>query len=185
MNASASSIRIRGVAFARHYIRDIVYAANDGIVTTFAVVAGVRGAQLDSMTIVALGLANLAADGLSMALGNYLGIKSERAAELADEYVERAETIHAGKHGMVTWAAFVASGLVPLVPFIAGVTSVGWSFRISVALTALTMFAAGALRTLVTNRPAFRSGMEMLGVGVLAGGAAFGVGRMVASLLNG
>lgn len=181
MSASELSLRSRGVAFARHYIRDIVYAANDGIVTTFAVVAGVRGAQLDSMTIVALGLANLAADGLSMALGNYLGIKSERAAELAIEYVERVETIHAGKHGIVTWGAFVVAGLVPLVPFLPGVAAAEWSFSLSVALTALAMFTAGALRTIVTRRPVFRSGIEMLGVGILAGGAAFGVGRLVAS----
>ena len=64
--------------FAEHYIRDIVYGANDGIVTTFAIVAGVCGAELGTPTILILGLANLAADGLSMAAGNYLGIKSEK-----------------------------------------------------------------------------------------------------------
>jgi hypothetical protein len=56
-------------AFGRHYIRDIVYAANDGLVTTFAVVAD-RGASLAGMVVLVLGFANLAADGLSMGLGN-------------------------------------------------------------------------------------------------------------------
>ena len=69
----------RWTDFGRHYIRDIVYAAHDGIITTFAVVAGARGAGLNKWVVLALGLANLAADGLSMAIGNYLGIKSERA----------------------------------------------------------------------------------------------------------
>lgn len=60
------------------YIRSIVYGGNDGIVTTFAVVAGTAGAALPGSIVVILGVANLLADGLSMAAGAYLSIKSER-----------------------------------------------------------------------------------------------------------
>ncbi|MCA9388910.1 VIT1/CCC1 transporter family protein [Candidatus Berkelbacteria bacterium] len=59
------------------YIKDIVYAANDGIITTFAVVAGVVGAEQALSIVVIMGLANLVADGISMASGNYLGSRSE------------------------------------------------------------------------------------------------------------
>lgn len=59
------------------YLKDAVYAANDGIVTTFAVVAGVVGASFDPVIILILGVANLLADGFSMASGNYLGSRSE------------------------------------------------------------------------------------------------------------
>ncbi|MDX1535596.1 MAG: VIT1/CCC1 transporter family protein [Candidatus Spechtbacterales bacterium] len=59
------------------YIKDAVYAANDGIVTTFAVVASVIGANLEPVVVLILGVANLFADGFSMATGNYLGTKSE------------------------------------------------------------------------------------------------------------
>lgn len=59
------------------YIPDIVYGANDGIITTFAVVSGVAGAHLSPMIVVILGYANVLADGLSMGLGNYLSIKSK------------------------------------------------------------------------------------------------------------
>lgn len=62
-----------------NYIKDIIYAANDGIITTFAVVAGVAGASLSLNSIIILGFANLFADGFSMALSNYLGSRSERA----------------------------------------------------------------------------------------------------------
>ena len=81
----------RAEAFGRHYLRDIVYAANDGLITTFAVVAGTRGADLGAFAVLALGFANLAADGLAMGAGNYLGIKSERAAELGAGYGQRVE----------------------------------------------------------------------------------------------
>jgi VIT1/CCC1 family predicted Fe2+/Mn2+ transporter len=62
----------------REFLRNAVYAANDGVVTTFAVVAGVTGASLEPIAILALGFANLFADGISMASGNYLGTKSEK-----------------------------------------------------------------------------------------------------------
>ena len=59
------------------YVKDVVYGANDGIITTFAVVAGVMGSGLSEVTIILLGIANLLADGFSMAMSNYLGSKSE------------------------------------------------------------------------------------------------------------
>lgn len=59
-------------------IQDIVYGGNDGIVTTFAVVAGTMGAGLPRYIVIILGLANLLADGFSMATGAYLSLRSER-----------------------------------------------------------------------------------------------------------
>jgi vacuolar iron transporter family protein len=169
--------------FGRHYIRDIVYAAHDGIITTFAVVAGARGAGLGTRVVLALGLANLAADGLSMAIGNYLGIKSERAAELQDGYHEWEETIHAARHGSVTWIAFAIAGLVPLLPFLWAQS--GGAFWTSLWLSAATLFLIGALRTGVTGQGWWRNGLEMLLVGVLAGGVAYMVGHGVERLVDG
>lgn len=62
----------------RSYLRDGVYGAMDGIVTTFAVVAGAHGAELSSGVALVLGAANLLADGFSMGLGNALGARAER-----------------------------------------------------------------------------------------------------------
>jgi len=60
------------------YLPEIVYGAIDGIVTTFAVVAGSAGAELSIRITLILGMANLFADGLSMSIGSYLSKKSER-----------------------------------------------------------------------------------------------------------
>ena len=67
----------------RWSIEEFVYGATDGAVTTFAVVAGVVGAALSPSIILILGFANLFADGFSMAVGNYLGAKSQK------EFIER------------------------------------------------------------------------------------------------
>lgn len=79
------------------YLKEIVYGGNDGIVTTFAVVAGFTGAQaanaasLSYLTVLLFGLANLAADGTSMALGNYLSLRSEKDVYKAHHQKERTE----------------------------------------------------------------------------------------------
>lgn len=59
------------------YLRDWIYGAIDGTVTTFAIVSGVVGGQLSPVVIMILGFANLLADGFSMAASNYLGTRSE------------------------------------------------------------------------------------------------------------
>lgn len=59
-------------------LRDTVYGAIDGSVTTFAIVAGVAGAGLSPFIIVVLGLANVLADGFSMAAAAFSGNKAEQ-----------------------------------------------------------------------------------------------------------
>ncbi|MEP4198183.1 MAG: VIT1/CCC1 transporter family protein [Aliishimia sp.] len=65
------------------YLRQIVYGGNDGIVTTFAIVAGFAGAaadgvaQIGGLAVLVFGLANLFADGVSMGLGEFLSARSE------------------------------------------------------------------------------------------------------------
>lgn len=65
------------------YIGSVVYGGLDGIITTFAVVSGVAGADLGARVILILGIGNLLADGFSMGTGDYLSTKSER------EYYDR------------------------------------------------------------------------------------------------
>jgi VIT1/CCC1 family predicted Fe2+/Mn2+ transporter len=73
-----SAIATRLAARKPHsYVGDAVLGAIDGCVTTFAIVAGVVGAQLAQGTALVLGLANLCADGFSMAVSNYQKATSE------------------------------------------------------------------------------------------------------------
>jgi VIT1/CCC1 family predicted Fe2+/Mn2+ transporter len=59
------------------HLRDFIYGAIDGTVTTFAVVAGVKGADLAASIVIILGFANLIADGFSMAVSNFLATRAE------------------------------------------------------------------------------------------------------------
>jgi vacuolar iron transporter family protein len=81
------------------YLRDFVYGAIDGTVTTFAVVAGATGAGLRAGVVVILGLANLLADGFSMAVSNFQGARAEeqRQARVRREEERHVDLVPAGE----------------------------------------------------------------------------------------
>src|SRR3989338_1875701 len=72
-------------------VGDAVLGANDGIITTFAVVSGVTGANLSPAVVLIIGFANIIADGISMAFGNYLGTKSEKDFVISERKREEWE----------------------------------------------------------------------------------------------
>jgi VIT1/CCC1 family predicted Fe2+/Mn2+ transporter len=156
-------------------LRDAVFASDDGLITTFAVVAGSFGASLSPSIVLILGFANLFADGISMSTGTYLGSKSEIEYETSEEkgVIEHVSPL---RHGAVTFVSFVSAGLIPLIPF---VFSIGNMFSTSAILVAVALFAIGSLRSIFTHKPWFRSGIEMLVIGGIAALVAFSVGRVI------
>lgn len=218
------------------YLRDAVYGAVDGAVTTLAVVTGALGAQLSAGIVLVLGFANLVGDGFSMAVGNALGVRAQqehvertRAAEhrevqlvpdgereevrqilaakgLSGDVLEEAvaaitadhgkwvELMLTDEHGLslhppeawraatTTFAAFVAAGLVPLLPFVAEQATgrelsrpVVWS----AVLTGVTFAMVGALRARFVERPVWRAAAETVLLGGAAAGLAFAVGVLL------
>jgi len=81
------------------YFREVIYGGIDGIITTFAVVAGFSGAALSSdtttqlsfMVVLLFGLANLFADGVSMGLGSFLSVRSSQDLYKASRNKEEFE----------------------------------------------------------------------------------------------
>ena len=165
---------------AQHYVGDLVYGANDGILTSFAVVAGVTGGSLSSGIVLIVGLANLFADGLSMGVGNYLSI---RARESALEQQQRPEEESwPGRHGLATFVAFVVAGAVPLLPYF--VASAERPFALAAASAMAALFAVGAGRTLVTASRWWVSGLEMLTLGAAVAAVAYGTGAAIARVVE-
>ncbi len=168
-------------AIARHYIRDLVYGANDGIITTFAVVAGGLGGALSPAAVLVVCAANLVADGLSMGVGNYLAIRAQESAREAEDLPE--EEAYPARHGLATFLAFVVAGSVPALPYV--VTSM-WLNRgmSSAACTLAALFAVGAARATVTASRWWTTGLEMLGLGLVVAAAAYGAGAVAAFWLR-
>jgi vacuolar iron transporter family protein len=74
-----------------NWLRAGVLGANDGIVSTAGIVVGVAGATVDRGSIVTAGLAGLVAGAVSMALGEYVSVSSQRDTERALLDKERRE----------------------------------------------------------------------------------------------
>ncbi|PHS18334.1 MAG: hypothetical protein COA78_02375 [Blastopirellula sp.] len=76
---TSDAIAARIVASQSHtFIGDFILGAVDGAITTFAIVAGVAGANYSITIAIVLGVANLLADGFSMAVSNYLKARSDQ-----------------------------------------------------------------------------------------------------------
>ncbi|GAA2520955.1 VIT1/CCC1 transporter family protein [Winogradskya humida] len=84
-----------GLAGRLNWLRAGVLGANDGIVSTAGLVVGVAGATLASGPVITAGVAGLVAGAVSMALGEYVSVSSQRDTEralLAKERTELAES---------------------------------------------------------------------------------------------
>lgn len=218
-----------GAPPGRGVLRDAVYGAIDGAVTTFAIVAGVAGAGLSPFIIIALGVANVLADGFSMAAANYSGTKAEldnvrRIRKIEERHIQNhpegeffevreilankgltgdvlnqaTEAItkdhenwiafmmegeyglggvdpHPVKSAATTFLAFLLAGIVPLFPFLLGLDN---AFFISATMTMVTFFTIGALKSVWSLSPWWRSAGETLVIGGVAAAIAFYVGTL-------
>nr|WP_321526975.1 VIT1/CCC1 transporter family protein [uncultured Cohaesibacter sp.] len=75
---------VHNLGQVQDFLKQLVFGGNDGIVTTFAIVAGFAGAQAEGVThvgtiaVLVFGLANLFADAVSMGLGEFLSTRSKK-----------------------------------------------------------------------------------------------------------
>lgn len=162
------------------YVRDVILAANDGIVTTFAVVTGSLGASLSPSVVIILGFANLFADGISMATSSYLGIKSEIEYEQ-----ESGQKVKVGykplKDGIITFVSFVVAGLIPLISYVLNFNN---KFLVSVIAVLLSLIVVGVFRGLITGKNVFRTVLENILIGGSATFISFYVGKIIDNLIS-
>ena len=156
-----------------HYLRDMIYGALDGVITTLAVVSGTSGAQLGARVGVILGIANLAADGLSMGASNYLGLKSELEQTGTSVAAEQP-----WRHGLATIAAFVVVGAVPLLGYAIANLAVANALLVALATAVVTLAVVGGLRARFVAKPVWKSALEMVAIGATASLLAYGIGAL-------
>lgn len=73
----------------RNYVRDLILGFNDGVVSVYALVAGIAGAGFDSRGVAIAGIAAAVAGALSMGIGEYLSTKSQAEYYAAEARRER------------------------------------------------------------------------------------------------
>lgn len=172
------------------YLAEFVYGGIDGSVTTFAVVAGAIGASLGSAVILILGFANLFADGFSMAVSNYLLVKSEKELHYRKKYFKYLGHDH-GKNPLKTAAAtflsFLLVGFAPLLFFILALifpSLESKQFLYSIILTALAFIFIGFVKGEIVGKNRIKSSIETLLIGGFAALLAYIVGYLLKGLVG-
>lgn len=79
------------IASRMNWLRAGVMGANDGIVSTAGVVVGVVGASVSSGALLATGIAAVVAGAISMAVGEYVSVSSQRDSQTAELATERTQ----------------------------------------------------------------------------------------------
>ena len=74
-----------------NFLRDIVFGANDGVVTAIGFLVGISGTMVNQSTVIIAGTLTIVAGAASMALGNYLAVKSQKEFYDSMEKIERWE----------------------------------------------------------------------------------------------
>jgi len=167
----------------RHYIEEIIYGGNDGIVTTFAIISSFVGAGQSGATsitpalVLVLGIASLFADGSSMGLGNFLSIRASSDLSKKDE---EQKINHSLVHGLFTFLSFVAFGFLPLLPYLI-LNQNENVFLWSILFTLVAFVILGIVRTKITGRNILKSIIENL----IVGGVAASIGFIFGYLLRG
>ena len=175
---TSSSLKERA---SKKYLSEFVYGSTDGVVTTFAIIAGAVGASLSATIILILGLANLLADGFSMAASNYLSTKSQRELDKDSENPKKPL-----KTAIATFFSFVLIGFVPLISFTLAFLSPAFEqnkFQISAILTGLAFVVIGTVKGVITGRNKIFSALETLLIGGIAAVIAFMVGYFLRGLV--
>ena len=115
----------------RNYNSEIVYGGVDGLITTFAIIAGSVGAKLSNNIIIVLGVASILADGFSMGISSFL---AERMRESEK---------HPYLVGLSTFISFVLLGSMPMIPYILELEN---AFTYAIMILIIVLFLLGLLK---------------------------------------
>jgi VIT1/CCC1 family predicted Fe2+/Mn2+ transporter len=157
------------------YLAEYVYGGMDGIVTTFAVVAGTIGLQLPLKTIITLAVANVVADGFGCASSRYMGARTEQ-----DQGILSGNKSPLGA-SIATFTSFVIMGLIPAIVFIYCYytsTALGkFPYEMTIIATAIALYSVGYAKGKILKKDPALSGLETFLVGGISGILAYNIGK--------
>lgn len=169
-------------------LREFVYGGMDGAVTTFAIVTGAAGAGFSTKIILILGLANVFADGFSMAVGAYLSEKADKELELKNSKEKGKDTGVPLAASVATFISFILVGFIPLsiyiIDFIFDLGLGEDALIYSVFLTLIAFAVIGYMRAVITQINKSKSILESLALGVAAAIISYSLGSVLEGFIT-
>ncbi len=165
-----------------NWLRASVLGANDGIVSVSSVVAGIAGASNSGSFILTAGVASLVAGALSMAVGEYVSVSSQRDSEIAllkregKELLDPDDLINPFHAAYASGAAFVSGAIVPVLAVL--VAPPAWRLLATFIAVILALIVTGMLSAHVGGAGKTRATLRVVIGGVLAMAITYGIGRI-------
>jgi len=160
-------------------LRAAVLGANDGIVSTASVVMGVAGATTDSQSIFMAGLAALVAGALSMAVGEYVSVSSQRDAEIESARHDKSHDGEFTNPWAAAFASFFAFTVGGLIPFVSVVAAPGQTRILVTVLAVLVgLIATGYFSASVGKASRTRAVLRVVVGGLVAMAITYFVGTL-------
>ncbi|MBA1837303.1 hypothetical protein HMA55_05190 [Corynebacterium sp. zg-913] len=156
-------------------LRAAVLGANDGIVSTAAVVVGVAGATSDQTTIAMSGLAAVIGGAVSMALGEYVSVSSQRDSERAMGLPAHAQ-VNPWSAGIASFFSFLLGAALPFATAL--LAPAAWRIAAIFGITLVALALTGALSAKLGGAPVGRSVARIVVGGSLALAATFAIGSL-------
>jgi VIT1/CCC1 family predicted Fe2+/Mn2+ transporter len=155
-----------------NFVPDFVYGSTDGLISTLNIIASSTAAGVSPSTTIALAMANVIADGYSMAVSAY------------QSHMAQPEDTHESsiKSGVVTFFAFFVAGTMLVVPFFL-FKSVPLTISFSIALCGF--FTLGILRESARTKnqaltgDLIAAGAMSLAIGASAALIAYSIGSLI------
>ncbi|MBI3318897.1 MAG: VIT1/CCC1 transporter family protein [Candidatus Omnitrophica bacterium] len=212
-------------------IREVIYGATDGLVTSLGFVIGVFGALQENQIILISGVAEATAGALSMGFSAYISSKSQsefflaeiqrerrEIREMPDKEKEEVRKIYQAKGfsgeelemvvkritsnpsvwlrcmmeeelglivesfdkpslvGIITACSYLAAAFLPIIPYFFLPLQEGFLWSVGVSMGILFLLGAG--KTALTRTPPLKSGLESMGIGLIAALVGYGIGTI-------
>lgn len=179
---AATESRPESLAQRLNWLRAGVLGANDGIVSVAAVVVGVAGATTAHATLLTAGLAALVGGAISMALGEYVSVSSQRDAEKAhidrgDLELDEADVVSPWHAAFASAIAFLVGGVLPLIAVLA--VPVPWKVPVTFVAVLAALAVAGWTAAWIGGSAPRRSVLRVVVGGALALAVTFGLGSLL------
>jgi len=139
-------------------LRDEIFGATDGTISTLAVIAGVAGATSNNLIILIAGFSAMLAEAISMGFSSYSGA-------LIREEITKKKVHKPLSEGIVFWLATMGGGFIPLVPFLTPHIA---HLAASIIFSVIFLFAVGAYAAKSVGNNVLMTGIRTAAIGLIA-----------------
>lgn len=156
------------------YIRNFIFGAEDSLVSTVGLLAGIVSAGIERKEIIISGIVLICVEAFSMFVGSFL---SERAVEESAPDYEKSKS-KSPLAAIIMFISYFLCGLVPLSPYI--LLSVERAFWWSIIASLFALFILGFLSAKILKTKVLKNALRMM----LIGGIAIALGVTVGILMK-